>query len=119
MRRRVAPLLCASLLAVSCGGTYGPGATTPAPTPTYDLSGRVTETPETGSLAIAGATIVVADGPNAGRSVTTDTSGNYRMTGLQPSGFTVTASAPGYVPASRGVTLTEHTIVNFGLAPAR
>ena len=64
--------------------------TTPGAAPaTFSLSGRVTDS-GTGA-GIAGATVSVADGPNARKSAATDASGTYRLTALQQSGFTVTA----------------------------
>lgn len=107
----------------ACGG----GSTTPtnpstppsAPPPTtFTLSGRVTETPPTQSVGIAGALITVADGPNAGRSITTDSNGNYTLGNLQQSGFTVTASAEGYESRSQGVDLTGNRTLNFNLSPS-
>lgn len=89
--------------------TSTPGA---APA-TFSLSGQVTDS-GTGA-GIAGATVSVADGPNARRSAGTDASGNYRLTALQQSGFTVAASAPNYVSQSKGVTLTSDQTLSFEL----
>jgi hypothetical protein len=86
--------------------------TTPAAT-TFSVSGQVTDSasPKT----IAGATVIIGDGPNAGRSTTTDDSGSYRLTDLQPSGFTVRVSADNYYPQDRGVTLTTNQTLSFRL----
>jgi outer membrane receptor protein involved in Fe transport len=53
----------------------------------YDATGAV----------VPGATVTVRNnGTNAERSVTTDTSGNYRITNLQPANYTVTVTAQGF-----------------------
>jgi Carboxypeptidase regulatory-like domain len=105
-----------SAFLLACGGQDG-GSTTPSsPTPTsrtFTLSGQVTEALQTNP--IAGARVSIGDGPNAGRSATTDTSGSYSLSGLQPSGFTVSASADGYQPRSQAVDLTSDKTLNFGL----
>ena len=64
---------------------------------------------------ISGATVSIADGPNAGKSATTSSSGSYSFTGLQSSGFTVNAAATNYSPSSKGVTLTSNSTLNFNL----
>lgn len=111
-------------LLVACGGGGGgnpakPSApSSPAPTPsptTFTLNGKVTETAPTASTPIAGARVSIGDGPNAGRSTTTDASGNYTFASLERSGFTVTASANGYEPRSQGVDLTTNRTLNFEL----
>jgi large repetitive protein len=84
------------------------------PTPTtFSLSGTVTDSAT--ASGIAGVTITIADGPNARRSATTDRTGNYSLTGLQQSGFTVNVSAANYVPQSFGVTLTSNQTLLFRL----
>jgi hypothetical protein len=110
---------CAFLLlfmAIACGG--GNSTTTSPSSPgqmanTFALSGLVTNS--TDGTVISGATISIADGPNAGKSTTTDSSGNYRFMGLQQAGFTVSASASEYAPQSRGVTLTSNQTLSFQL----
>ncbi|MCL4814501.1 MAG: carboxypeptidase regulatory-like domain-containing protein [Vicinamibacteraceae bacterium] len=113
-------------LLVACGGSGGgnpakpsaPGAQAPTPAPTtFSLSGKVTETAPTSSTPIAGARVSIGDGPNAGRSTTTDAAGTYTFASLERSGFTVTASADGYEPRSQGVDLTANRTVNFQLRP--
>jgi hypothetical protein len=107
---------CALVSVTACGGD-SPAAPTPPPTPpapvTFTLSGTVTST--TGA-AIAGATVRITDGPNAGRSATTS-AGSYSITGLSLSGFTAVASATNFQPVSQGVTLTSNQTVDFQLAP--
>src|SRR5437762_1124451 len=103
----------------ACGGSGTSTPTTPTPTPTpttFSLSGQVTESGT--STAIGGAKVSIADGPNAGRSTTTDSSGNYSLTGLQQSGFTVNVSADNYQPQSKGMTLTSNQTLSFQLVRA-
>src|SRR5205085_173664 len=91
---------------------------TPTPTPsTFTLAGTVTESAPTTSTAIAGATVTIADGPNAGRTAVTDGGGNFSFSALQVAGFTVTATAAGYTPLSIGVSLTSNQTIRFALPP--
>lgn len=123
MRLNVCALiLCA--IAVGCGKD-SPTQPTPTPTPT-----PVTPAPTlsiiTGTVSSAAsgplgdATVRVIDGPNAGMTAPTDGSGRYTLSGLTFSGFTITASAPGHIPVSRGGILqpgvTTNT-ANFTLLP--
>jgi hypothetical protein len=82
---------------------------------TLVLSGQVTDS--TAGAGISGATVRIADGPNVGKSATTDGSGNYSLPGLQPSGFTVNVSAHKYVSQSIGVTLTSNQMLSVRLNP--
>jgi hypothetical protein len=66
---------------------------------------------------IPNASVVIVDGPNAGKLTTTDSSGNYNFTRLQQSGFTITASANGYIRGAQGVTLTSNQARSFQLLP--
>lgn len=91
-----------------------PSAPTATPTSaTFSLTGQVTDA--TTSRPIGGAAVAIADGPNAGKSTTTSSSGSYSFTGLPPSGFTVRVEASGYVSVSQPVTLTANLTVNFAL----
>jgi hypothetical protein len=92
---------------------------TPSMTPTiptaFSLNGQVTDS-ATGA-GIPGATVFIADGPNAGRSTRTDASGNYSLAELLQSGFTVNVSASNYVSQSTGVTLTSNQTLSLQLTP--
>ncbi len=70
------------------------------------------------SRAISGGRVTINDGPNAGRSATTDASGAYSLTALTLGGFTARGSATGYAQLDRSVTLTQNTQANFALQPA-
>jgi Carboxypeptidase regulatory-like domain len=112
---------CAVLIVIVASACDGRSTTTsPSPTPTttattFSLSGTVTDS--TAASGIAGATVRIADGPNVGKSAATDGSGNYSLTGLQPSGFTVSVSATNYVSQATGVTLTSNQALSFRLSP--
>jgi hypothetical protein len=123
-------VLATTVTLAACGGggssptapspTPGPAAApAPAPAPaarptTWALTGRVTDSGT--SAGISGATVAIGDGPNAGRSATTDTGGNFSLAGLQQSGFTVNVTAPGYGSVARGFTLTSDQTTTFQLA---
>ncbi len=123
MKRTVAVgllVVLASALSACGGGGESSGTpstpTTPTTPTTYTLSGRVTEAGR--ATPIVGATVAVADGPNTGRSATTDSSGTYSIPTLQPGGFTANASATGYVTRGIGVDLTANKTVDVELALA-
>lgn len=120
-------VVLALLVAVACGGggstpgTPSSPSPTPAPTPTpttptFSLTGQVTD----GATAapIAGATVVVADSVNAGKSATTNAGGTYTFSALQQAGFTVNVSASDYISTAKGVTLTANTTLSFQLQRA-
>jgi hypothetical protein len=114
---------------LACGTSpASPSTTTPTtPTPpappvvtTYTLTGQITESVPTTATAIVGATITIGDGPNAGKSATSDTGGRYTISGLQFAGGTATISASNYQSISRGVSLSSSgttTTTNYPLAP--
>lgn len=108
-----------ALLMVACGSSPTVPTTTqtpapaPAPVATFVLNGRVTDA--TTGASLSSASVRVADGPDAGRSATTDALGQYSFIGLQRAGFTVTASATNYGPVSQSVTLTSNQTLSFQL----
>jgi hypothetical protein len=106
-----------TIIAVACGGgsPNSPSSSTPSPaTPaTFSLTGLVTDI--TTGAGLSGATVSVADGPNAGKSALTDSSGNYTLAGLQQSSFTLNASASNYVSQSKAVTLASSQTLSFQL----
>jgi hypothetical protein len=99
MRRGLALTIVVGTVSVtSCGGDNGGGSSSPSsptPTTTFTLNGRVTETGATETTAIVNANVSIGDGPNIGRSTTSDTSGNYTLPNLQRSAFAVTAFGRG------------------------
>ena len=117
MKRFLAVLSLAAMVS-ACGSS--PTTPTPAPvvTPpvaaTFSLSGTVTSTAGGG---IAGATVRIVDGANAGKSTTTAAGGSYSFTGLAIAGQTVSASATNYGSVSKGVSTTSNQTLDFQLTP--
>jgi hypothetical protein len=106
-------LLAACLALVSCGGGAS-SPTQPSQPTTYTLSGTVTSTQ---GGAISGASVRIADGPNASQSATTDGSGHYTLAALTQAGFTVNFSAANFTPTAKGVTLIGNTTLDAQLEP--
>lgn len=92
-----------------------PTPTAPAPPTAFALSGHVTNSATGGPLS--GAVVSVRDGPNAGRSTVTDSSGAYKLDQLLASTFTVNVSAAGYVEETQTVTLTSDQMLSVQLTP--
>ena len=122
LRVRTLPILVLTVLAAACGSSSS--TTTPSgtgtntgggTTSTFTLSGTITSAAGGG---IAGATVAVADGANAGKQATTDSSGNYSIANLTQSGFTVTITANGFVQQSKPVTVTGNTTLSVTLLPS-
>ena len=106
------------VLLIGCGGGSSTSPTSPtAPSApaarTFALSGQVTDTVT--SQGVSGARVSVVDGPSAGTAATTDASGAYAFPSLREGGFTVSATADDYAPASTGVTLTSNQTANLQL----
>jgi len=106
------------VLVSACGSSSPTAPSTPTPTPpaasTFSLTGTVSSTTGGG---IAGATVRILDGANAGKSTTTAAGGAYSFTGLAVAGQTVNASATYYTATSKGVSTTSNQNVDFQLAP--
>jgi hypothetical protein len=66
---------------------------------------------------IAGATVTILDGSNAGKSATTNGAGAYRLDGLQASNGNVSARATGYQDSVRGLYIDGTATLNFTLQP--
>lgn len=86
-------------------------------TPTFTLSGQVTESAPTISTVLAGARVTVIDGANQGKTATTGADGRYQITGVVNGGYTVTAVLAGYVSAALPVGIDGNTTLNFRLDP--
>src|SRR5262245_51124554 len=97
------PLLLA-LVAGACSDSQRPAAaaspTAPsAPTPmpaatTFTLTGTILDAHTV--RPIEGATVRVTDGPNAGRTATTDSAGKYTLAALSSGSITLQIAAAGY-----------------------
>jgi hypothetical protein len=68
-------------------------------------------------LVVAGATVTVVDGPDAGRTATTDATGAFTFAALSPGGFTVRASGSGYASLDVGVDLRANLSVALRMRP--
>ena len=117
--RRLITIAMFCVFAAACGSTsttsptQTPTTTTPTPS-TFTLSGQVTST---SGAAINGARVTIADGQNAGKSTTTDASGNYAIASLAVSGFTVNFSATNFFATAKSVTLTSNQTLSAQLTP--
>jgi hypothetical protein len=83
----------------------------------YTLSGTISE--EGGSRMIAGGTVQILDGPNAGKTSSTDTGGAYSLPGLAGGSFMVRATASGYDPREQSVTIARDTTLDLKLRAIR
>jgi len=92
--QRASIVFLAVLIAGCNKSPTGPSQLTPG---ALTLSGRVI-TATNGP--ISNAIVTIADGLDAGKSVTTGPTGLYTITGLQQSTFTINVSADGFVPGS-------------------
>jgi hypothetical protein len=81
-------------------------AISPLPTPHYNLSGTITDNSTGRSLVQT--TLLVVDGPDAGRSVQSDGTGRYAFTQLTAGTFTLKVTHPGYLDVARQVTLSSN-----------
>jgi len=123
MKATLLSLVLIAGLTAACGKDT-PSSPTPAPTPTpapaavtYTVSGTVRST---AGAVISGATVAVVDGPSAGRTAVSSSTGTYSLAGLQFAGFSISASAPNFIAQSRGIPLTAGvttTTADFVLAP--
>jgi len=112
-------LVGVAFIASACGGNSTAPSSPPPVTPppvaaTFALTGTVSST---NGAAISGATVRVVDGPNAGKSGTSNASGSYSIAGLSAAGQTVNAAATNFFALSKGVNLTGSQSVDFQLAP--
>ncbi len=114
------------ICAASCGGARNSPAaasgvplalTAPAPASPVSLNGRVTETPPTPTTGIEGAIVTIADGANAGRSVTTNPFGFYTISDLQPGAFTISVAANDYVAATQHLSCATNSTSDVQLRP--
>jgi hypothetical protein len=106
----------AAVTALGCGGESLPHSPSNTPRDLL-LSGRVTETTPTNSVGVAGASLTIVDGVNAGQSAESDGNGHYRLAGLQRGTFNVSVSAGGYATATFPISLSVSISRDFSLAP--
>lgn len=108
-------LLLVAVLATAGGSSPSAPLITPPLTPTrWPLAGTVRSSL---GVPIDSAVVAILDGPDAGRQTTTDAFGRFAIPGLSQASFTLRATANGYQPASKGITLTSDVVVDLQLAP--
>jgi len=122
MKRTLVTVL--AIVAISCSdGTPtspSPGGATAGPRQTLlpemvaPLNGAVFST--TGA-PVAGATVRVLDGLNAGTTVTSDANGQYRFERLPRADTNLSATAVNYIEDRRGVHVNGSDMLNFALEP--
>ena len=119
-------LTSAALLA-ACGSSSTP--TSPSPTTSTTTTPSTTSTPSTLTLSgtvnddagqvVGGAVLTIVDGVNANKTVTTESTGKYSLTGLAAGAFTLRVRREGYNELSRAVTLSTTTQMDFTLTRVR
>ncbi len=90
-------------------------ASTPTPAPSnVSLTGNVSSI--SGSR-LSGATVTILDGPNSGRSTTTNSNGDYRFDTLQAGATSLVARALGYQDGNLSINIAGTSVLNFTLQP--
>jgi hypothetical protein len=92
--------------------TGSAGIAAPAPA-AYTLSGTVSD--ERSARMVVGGTVQTLDGPNAGKTSSTDGNGAYSLSDLERGSFMVRATAHGYDPREQSVTLARDTTLDLKL----
>ena len=124
MRVCLIPLLALAVVSTGCirlddnpragSVSVGPITSTTSPTPsTVSVIGRVVDS-ATGA-GIASASVSIADGPNTGKAAATDFGGNFILSDLALSEFTLNVSAAKYDSQSRKIALTANESLTFQL----
>jgi len=112
---RYEPAVALVITAVACSGH--PSATGPSNVRTRLMVGTVTESIPTASTTVSAATITVLNGPDAGRSTTSDANGAFAMMVL-PGELTVRVQAVNYLERLVPVSLkTQNRNVKVELDP--
>ena len=78
------------------------------------MSGLVVST---NGRVLEGATVVVLDGTNSGRSTTTNSFGRYELTGLTPANANLAARLSGYQEQRKGLYIEGAATLDFSLPP--
>jgi hypothetical protein len=103
----------------TASGTSASGSThvtcTPKAPPKYTLSGTVSDA-VTGQH-LGNVTVTIVDGPDAGRSTTTDGNGRYTITTVTAGSFNLKFSVAAYDTKTLPVTLSADTSVDTSISP--
>ena len=83
--------------------------------PRFQLSGTITESGST--HLVAGATVTVMDGPDAGRSAATDATGTYMLAAITMGSFSLRATRTDFEPQTVPVSLTKDVKLDIALKP--
>jgi hypothetical protein len=100
--------------ALACGSKDAttPSSPTAPTTTTFSLGGKVFGHQQaSASIPIPGATVSIISGPDIGKSVMTDDSGNFSFTGLHESQIVVRVSADNYLSGSGLVSQAQPATV--------
>ena len=120
-------LICVLALALGvagCGSSDSSSSTptsptatpTPTPTPTTTTASLTGTVSNSSSEGISGATVTVLDGPEAGASVATNSSGVYTFDSLTTGNVNFSVTAALYRDSNGGVLIDGTNTLNFTLA---
>jgi hypothetical protein len=109
----------AVVLTAACGGASTPSSPSmtspPSASTAASLSGAVSSA---AGGRVSGANIAVLDGPNAGRTATTNSAGDYRLDNLTAGNANVEARSGGFLELRQGIAISGATTLDFTLQPA-
>lgn len=108
---RTSAIFPALFVLASCGSKPPTAPTPPVPTIVSLVGSVITR----GGATLSGATVRIDDGPNAGKSATTNEHGEYRFDGLIAGNGNVSAVADGYDSVTTGINIDGRTPLNFNL----
>jgi len=120
-------LICVLVLALGvagCGSSDSSSSTptsptpTPTPTPTTTTASLTGTVSNSSSQGISGATVTVLDGPEAGASVATNSSGVYTFDSLTTGNTNFSVTATFYQDSSGGVFIDGTNTLNFTMTRA-
>ena len=101
--------------ASACSSDDSPTAPPGPPPVTYTLTGTVTESEPTTHVALPGTVIRVLNGSAAGLTTTTDSKGNFSLTGVSGR-FDLEAAKNGYLTKTEQI-ISQPTTIAFRLMP--
>ena len=111
--RTIVLVAVAFMLSCSKQSPTQPSNVPEQPSGTWRLSGTVRC--NAGGAGIEHALVLILDGPNGGRSTTTDSNGRYEFADLRTGEFSVEAVDVEHEPATKAVTLAADATLDFDL----